>query len=39
MGVITVDHLRKAYRRVVAVDDLSFDVEAGGWSRSTPRSG
>ena len=29
MGVITVDHLRKTYRRVVAVDDLSFDVEAG----------
>ena len=29
MGVITVDHLRKTYRRVVAVDDVSFDVEAG----------
>ncbi len=29
MGVITVDHLHKAYRRVVAVDDLSFEVEAG----------
>ncbi len=29
MGVITVDHLRKTYRRVVAVDDLSFDVQAG----------
>ena len=29
MGVITVDHLRKAYRRVVAVDDVSFEVEAG----------
>jgi ABC-2 type transport system ATP-binding protein len=29
MGVITVDRLRKTYRRVVAVDDLSFDVEAG----------
>jgi ABC-2 type transport system ATP-binding protein len=29
MAVITVDHLRKAYRRVVAVDDLSFGVEAG----------
>jgi ABC-2 type transport system ATP-binding protein len=29
MGVITVDHLRKAYGRVVAVDDLSFEVEAG----------
>ena len=29
MGVITVDHLRKTYRRIVAVDDLSFDVEAG----------
>ena len=29
MGVITVDHLRKSYRGVVAVDDLSFDVEAG----------
>ena len=29
MGVIMVDHLRKTYRRVVAVDDLSFDVEAG----------
>jgi ABC-2 type transport system ATP-binding protein len=29
MGVITVDHLRKTYGRVVAVDDLSFEVEAG----------
>jgi len=29
MSVITVDHLRKTYRRVVAVDDLSFEVEAG----------
>ncbi len=29
VGVVTVDHLRKTYRRVVAVDDLSFDVEAG----------
>jgi ABC-2 type transport system ATP-binding protein len=29
MGVITVDHLRKTYRHVVAVDDLSFDVLAG----------
>jgi len=29
MAVITVDHLRKTYRRLVAVDDLSFDVEAG----------
>jgi ABC-2 type transport system ATP-binding protein len=29
VGVITVDHLRKTYRRVVAVDDLSFEVEAG----------
>ena len=29
MGVISVSHLRKAYRRVVAVEDLSFDVEAG----------
>ena len=28
VGVISVDHLRKAYRRVVAVD-VSFDVEAG----------
>ena len=27
--VITVDHLRKAYARVVAVDDLSFAVQAG----------
>ena len=24
-----MDHLRKTYRRVVAVEDLSFDVEAG----------
>ena len=29
MSVITVDHLRKTYRRIVAVDDLSFEVEAG----------
>jgi ABC-2 type transport system ATP-binding protein len=29
MGVVTVDHLRKTYRRVVAVDDLSFEIEAG----------
>jgi len=29
VGVITASHLRKAYRHVVAVDDLSFDVEAG----------
>ena len=29
MGVLTVDHLRKAYRRVLAVDDVSFEVEAG----------
>ncbi|HVN13997.1 MAG TPA: ABC transporter ATP-binding protein [Kineosporiaceae bacterium] len=29
MAVITVDHLRKTYRGVVAVEDLSFDVEAG----------
>lgn len=29
MAVISVSHLRKAYRRVVAVDDLSFEVEAG----------
>ncbi len=29
MSVITVEHLRKTYRRLVAVDDLSFDVEAG----------
>jgi ABC-2 type transport system ATP-binding protein len=29
MGVITVDHLRKTYRHVVAVDDVSFAVEAG----------
>ncbi len=28
-AVITVDHLRKTYGRVVAVDDVSFDVEAG----------
>jgi ABC-type cobalamin/Fe3+-siderophores transport system ATPase subunit len=27
--VITVDHPRKTYGRVVAVDDLSFEVEAG----------
>jgi ABC-2 type transport system ATP-binding protein len=29
VGVITVDHLRKAYGRVVAVEDISFEVEAG----------
>jgi ABC-2 type transport system ATP-binding protein len=29
VAVITVDHLRKTYGHVVAVDDLSFDVEAG----------
>ena len=29
MGVITVDHLSKAYGQVVAVDDLSFVVEEG----------
>jgi ABC-2 type transport system ATP-binding protein len=29
MSVITVEHLRKTYRHVVAVDDLSFEVEAG----------
>ncbi len=29
VSVITVDHLRKTYRRVVAVDDVAFDVEAG----------
>jgi ABC-2 type transport system ATP-binding protein len=29
MGVIKVSHLRKTYRRLVAVDDLSFDVERG----------
>ena len=29
MAVITVDHLRKAYRRAMAVDDVSFEVEAG----------
>jgi ABC-2 type transport system ATP-binding protein len=29
LGVITVDHLRKTYGRVVAVDDLSFNVQAG----------
>ncbi len=28
-AVITVDHLHKSYGRVVAVDDLSFEVEAG----------
>jgi ABC-2 type transport system ATP-binding protein len=28
-AVLTVDHLRKTYGRVVAVDDVSFDVEAG----------
>jgi ABC-2 type transport system ATP-binding protein len=29
VGVIRVEHLRKAYGKVVAVDDVSFDVEAG----------
>ncbi|WP_460712798.1 ABC transporter ATP-binding protein [Nocardioides dilutus] len=29
MGVVTVDHLHKSYRRLVAVDDVSFEVEAG----------
>jgi ABC-2 type transport system ATP-binding protein len=29
VGVITVDHLRKTYGHVVAVDGLSFDVQAG----------
>jgi ABC-2 type transport system ATP-binding protein len=29
MSVIAVEYLRKTYRRVVAVDDLSFEVEAG----------
>jgi len=29
MAVITVEHLRKAYGRVVAVADVSFEVEAG----------
>jgi ABC-2 type transport system ATP-binding protein len=29
VAVIAVDHLRKTYRRVVAVEDLSFEVEAG----------
>jgi ABC-2 type transport system ATP-binding protein len=29
MSVIEVDHLRKVYRHVVAVDELSFGVEAG----------
>lgn len=28
-GVVVVDHLHKSYRRVVAVDDVSFEVEAG----------
>ena len=28
-AVITVDHLRMTYGRVVAVDDVSFDVEVG----------
>jgi ABC-2 type transport system ATP-binding protein len=28
-AVITVDHLRKAYGRTVAVDDVSFTVESG----------
>ena len=27
--MITVDHLRKAYGRTLAVDDLSFSVESG----------
>ncbi len=29
VGVIAVDHLRKTYGGVVAVDDLSFEVETG----------
>jgi ABC-2 type transport system ATP-binding protein len=29
VGLITVDQLRKTYGRVVAIDDLSFDVETG----------
>lgn len=29
MGVVVVDHLHKSYRRAVAVDDVSFEVEAG----------
>ncbi len=29
VAAITVDHLRKTYRGAVAVDDLSFDVQAG----------
>jgi ABC-2 type transport system ATP-binding protein len=29
VGVITVEHLRKTYGHVVAVDDLSIDVQAG----------
>jgi ABC-2 type transport system ATP-binding protein len=29
MGVISVDRLRKSYRRVTAVADVSFEVEAG----------
>jgi ABC-2 type transport system ATP-binding protein len=29
VGVIRVDHLRRAYGRVLAVDDVSFEVEAG----------
>jgi ABC-2 type transport system ATP-binding protein len=29
VAVITVEHLRKTYRRVVAVEDVSFEVEAG----------
>jgi ABC-2 type transport system ATP-binding protein len=29
VAVITADHLRKTYRHVVAVDDLSLDVDAG----------
>jgi ABC-2 type transport system ATP-binding protein len=29
MAVVSVEHLHKAYGRAVAVDDVSFDVEAG----------
>jgi hypothetical protein len=35
-----MDHLRKIYRRVMAVDDLSFEVEAGDLRHLRPeRSG
>jgi ABC-2 type transport system ATP-binding protein len=29
VAVITVEHLRKTYHRVLAVDDVSFEVQAG----------